>query len=551
MVTIIPLNVFMLIVNQKADDRVKSKILETSNTYLESYVADMEKEFVRLKNLQQEYINDKDLLNLSELGELLGSYEWTKAINRLTNRVEILAASSPIIKEVTIYIPLINEEISSRNGLNKLFLEKMERALEVNDQASSMLLASDERLFLSSYHPEIVRKGSLPSFLIQIELSANSLLKTLEQFPMNWSGTAVIAGREFILSDDRSNRATQNSIWTKSLELIPELQDANFLQYRRFSELLAAEFIVNLPKSVIYGETKVFQIWFWVIFFFSLSLIFVFSYSIYRMIQRPLRQLVKAFSQMEYGNFNHFIKNNRRDEFSYLYNRYNETVSNLKIMIDEVYISKIQVQQANLKQLQAQINPHFLYNSFYTLYQMIKQEDEKALIFAKCLGEYFQYITKNAEDEVPLWREIQHAKDYVTIQSVRFYPRIQVDFRFEAEQAKDCLVPRLILQPIIENAFNHGLEDIDSHGELGIHIYADDANVHLIVEDNGRGLTEEEISELNCSLDSKTYGKEVTGMINVHQRLKLKFKQDAGIRLGVSESKGGLRVHMTFPYTNE
>ncbi|PIB49060.1 hypothetical protein AOA60_29080, partial [Pseudomonas sp. 2822-17] len=120
----------------------------------------------------------------------------------------------------------------------------------------------------------------------------------------------------------------------------------------------------------------------------------------------------------EKGGLDQPIEHSKKDEFGFLYDRYNKMMRRLKVLIDQDYKQKMMMQKAELKQLQSQINPHFLYNSFFILNSLAKIEDtERIELFTNMLGEYFRFITKNGESEVPLVDEIKHARTYTEIQS--------------------------------------------------------------------------------------------------------------------------------------
>ena len=129
------------------------------------------------------------------------------------------------------------------------------------------------------------------------------------------------------------------------------------------------------------------------------------------------------------------------------------------------------MQNIELKQLQSQINPHFLYNSFFNIYRLAKDEDyENLTCFTQYLGSYYQYITRSASDEVSLLDEYNHAKTYCNIQQMRFHNRLELKMAPLPEAFAGYRVPRLIMQPIIENAFEHGLKTVEK-SQAGNYIF--------------------------------------------------------------------------------
>lgn len=275
----------------------------------------------------------------------------------------------------------------------------------------------------------------------------------------------------------------------------------------------------------------------------GIMIVMAVSFIIYmkRLIHRPIRILLGAFSDMETGDWSSNIKHEGKDEFGQLYEGFNKMKERISRLIDEVYVQTNLAQRAQLKQLQAQINPHFLYNSFFILSRRIKREDyENALIIAEHLGDYFQFLTRNESDYIPLKKEVEHAKCYADIQAARFVDRIEIEFGSLPESAEGIRVPRLILQPLLENVFEHGLYDKAEEGFVRVSFTESGNSLRIAVEDNGEELSDEDIRRMQELLVKEDNG-EITGIINIHKRLKYYFKGKGGIEIGRSEL-GGLNI---------
>src|SRR5690606_3162253 len=228
--------------------------------------------------------------------------------------------------------------------------------------------------------------------------------------------------------------------------------------------------------------------WFWLFFCVTIIIVALYLYYINRIINKPMVKLVRAFKRIEEGNLELNIRHDREDEFGYIYERFNEMLINLKISIDEVYNQRIHLQNAELKQLQSQINPHFLYNCLFSIIRLIKmQKDDEAVNFTNQLAKYFQFITRNSRDTVLLENEVAHARNYVMLQLARFSDRLSIEFEDLPASLKPYSVPRLIIQPLVENAFVHGLENVLEGGILRVTFLDEPEHDRFIVvvEDNG------------------------------------------------------------------
>ena len=274
----------------------------------------------------------------------------------------------------------------------------------------------------------------------------------------------------------------------------------------------------------------------------------VFFVEIYRLVHRPLVQLINAFREVEKGNFKVQIDNMNSPDFAYLYHAFNEMTKKLNQLIEKDYTQKLLLQKAELKQLQAQINPHFLYNSFFMLQRMIQTENiEDAQNIANALGLYFRYLTRNSMDHVTLAEEYEHAKNYAYIQGLRFTGRIRIDFEQLPDGFESIVVPKLILQPILENAFNYGLANKIKDGICQVCFYPSGDLLRIDIEDNGEELTDQKLRQLTQNLMKvREPGSdlEMSGILNIQRRLIIFSNTHDSLHVSRS-SLGGLKVSIT------
>ena len=235
--------------------------------------------------------------------------------------------------------------------------------------------------------------------------------------------------------------------------------------------------------------------------------------------------------------------------------------------IDELTEEKIQQQeekrQTEMDALQSQINPHFLYNTLESVVWMIESgKREDAVFMVTQLASFFRISLSGGKNIIPLSQEIQHAKNYMNIQKIRFKNKFSVHFDVE-EEVLHCLTVKLILQPILENAIYHGMEGMDGDGEIDVRgkILTEDGLplILLSVEDNGFGMPPEKAEsflnnemEISSFSDQKKRGSGV-GLINVHRRIQLRFGAQYGLKI-ISAPDEGTTVQLRLPpieYTEE
>lgn len=209
--------------------------------------------------------------------------------------------------------------------------------------------------------------------------------------------------------------------------------------------------------------------------------------------------------------------------------------------------------EANYRSLQSQVNPHFLFNSLNSLARLAMLEGaEKTEKLSYALARILRYILKNYKGTVSVAEEIKMLQDYLFIQQVRFFDRLQIDFKID-EDIKNARIPCLALQPLVENAVLHGIEPLEGKGEISIHGWLEKQKVVFEIRDNGVGIPSgklKEISQLN--INSTGCGHTTgLGLVHVHRRLQHYFGADYGLEINSRENEGtSIRVNFTYIHQN-
>lgn len=557
-----PLYAIGLKMNEYGSSNVKNEIANSLTSRVNLYMDMLDADFDRTIRLLQEYVNDEDLLKLSTSSEIMSDIEKTQAVLRLKNRLDLFKKSSQFIDNVSAYIPAIDRTVSA----NANVIASFDRA---EFQALSRMVSLFEapfqlwqnRIFISVPYPDaILNENKQPLFLLSVEVSRQGMASKLGQFTSGGGG-AVLAGNrvnwavsgsaDATIGDDIVSRLEQadhpgeEEAWTVTIG------DEDYMVVQKESSRLDTRLIMFVPLQNVNKPLRNFQAWLLALSAASVIIMLVFSYGIYRIIHRPLKALVRAFRKVEQGNFNFVLDYSLNDEFGYLYKQFNAMIGRLNVLIHQVYEQQYRVRLAELRHLQSQINPHFLYNTYFILYRMARLHDhDNVVLFTKHLGDYFQYIARDGMEEVPLEKEARHVKTYMEIQSVRFAKRIVSRFGELPEGCGEMMIPRLILQPLLENAYHHGLEQKEKDGWVRVTAWRTAEQLVIAVEDNGGGMTEERANQLQLMLRSSDDITESTGLVNVHRRLRIKYGEPGGLRLGVGAGQG-LKVELIIPLKEE
>lgn len=271
----------------------------------------------------------------------------------------------------------------------------------------------------------------------------------------------------------------------------------------------------------------------------------------YRKLLRPVLVLVEAMGKVRLGRLKTRIADPPSNEFGFVYTQFNNMADEIDTLVNEIYVERLNQQQAQLKLLQSQINPHFLYNCLNFIYQMSMGENhEAAANMSLYLSRYFRYATKSDLHYVSLRQELDNIEAYIQIQRLRFSGRITFS-RDIPEALLYTAIPRLTLQPLVENAFVHGIEAGDgSPKHIAVRGCREAGFIRLTVEDDGKGLPPQELERLQQSLATMDHEDFGCGLNNTHWRLVLRFGPNAGLQLELRQPSG-LAVHILIPAEEE
>jgi len=264
----------------------------------------------------------------------------------------------------------------------------------------------------------------------------------------------------------------------------------------------------------------------------------------------PIKQLIRYANQVRSGNLQPTIRLNRTDEFGTLAWQFQSMVDTINRLIVNEYHVKLAHQQNQINMLQSQINPHFLNNALQSIGSIaLDANAPKVYKLIASLGKMMAYSMHSQDRLVPLQEELDHVRHYLALQQQRFEE--QFSYRIEAEdEALKIRVPKMTLQPIVENYFKHN-EHI-RNGRLSVSIRLSDGRLRMCIEDNGAGMNDEQLAEILPQLQRPPNGgnpEERIGLFNVLTRLRYYFGDETNIR--IERLNQGLSVCLVIPYRKE
>lgn len=327
----------------------------------------------------------------------------------------------------------------------------------------------------------------------------------------------------------------------KSGSVLIDNNRKEFVSYS-FSQNIGWSFFTAAPyEDLRVGIQQIRTAIIWTIFISLVFAYFVGFYSISKSIVRPIHRLRSFMKEVEIGHLNGRVKVESDDEIGQLTAGFNKTVERLSNLLEEVYISKLKEAEmtlnkteTELKMLQSQINPHFLYNSLETIRGMALEEGKENIAnMSSSLGKLLRYNLRNSIPTVNLREEIKFCEMYLQIQMFRFEDRF--DYIFDIpDYLMDFEVVKFSLQPIVENCFMHSIGENSKKITITITAQLLSESLFVIrITDTGVGIKEDVLKVLTEKLrkNSATLGGQHIGIMNVHQRIRYVFGSEYGITI--------------------
>lgn len=265
----------------------------------------------------------------------------------------------------------------------------------------------------------------------------------------------------------------------------------------------------------------------------------------------PLKYMIDTMMEIKKGNTSLRMTNLKNDEIGKLGEAFNDMLNQIESLIAKEYHLKLQANHAEYKALQAQVNPHFLYNTLDTMSSIAAaQQCSSVSGLCKALSNIFRYSIDMKEPLSTIEKEIMHIKNYMYVMNVRMKDSIELDIDVDSELLKEE-VPRISIQPLVENSILHGLKDKEGTKKIIIKITTEDNDIVISVIDNGVGMDADKINQQlrHMKLENLEEGQSI-GLNNINSRVKLLYGEKYGIRVWSERGKGST-VHLHIPRKGE
>ena len=525
------------------------------NTTEENVVTSSEQAVLQVKNTVENYTEDMEILmemiqkNISRGKENTDTY----LKNLISIRKDIVA--------ITTYDEQGNllKAWSDRGKLKENIVENLSFNPNVPKEKEEMLNVTKphvESLF-EDYYPwvvtisEYMKNSEGDTIQVALDIQFSQIANYMDDVGIGQHGYCYIADKkgdiiyhpqqQLIysgLKEEEYNYLKDGSHVEK--DAIYSVRSLDNCEWKIIGVCYIDEMITNKVNHIM----KTLSVIFLIVVLLTVLIIRFFS----KLFSNPARELANAMQEFEKDTNNFEFKSiEGTAEITSLTESFEHMVVQIKELVEKVRQEEITLRKTELKALQAQINPHFLYNTLDAIAWLCEEERHKdAVEMVNSLAKLFRISISRGHELITIEKEMQHAKSYLKIQNFRYKNQFTYSFDVD-EECLNYLCNKITLQPIIENAIYHGIDRMVDEGKINIGIHQKGDKIIFTVEDNGVGMTEEQCEEI---LHKDAGDRVGIGIKNVNDRIKIYFGEEYGLTIQ-SELDEGTRVTISMPKITE
>lgn len=400
-----------------------------------------------------------------------------------------------------------------------------------------------------------------PLACLSINLHCTYFAETFQSLSKQTGGNLLVyMGNQLISSTDEIKVDFSDTVFKKAKN--PEKKysgsfqlknpNASYLAVYHYMEEYDMTFIYLLQDSVYLGNIT--QIMPNVILLCIILLVLLFILCIYisNMFYTPIKPLLKVMEDVQNNRMQTRITHKRNDEYQKIYTGFNNMMDEVNSLIDRLVISTSLQKDSQIKLLQAQMNPHFIYNTLESIYSLAKIHGEEEIAnVIESLSSFYRFSLSGGASEITLRQAVSMTEHYLNIQNFRFDNTITCEIRLEPGLA-DYPVPKFAIQAIVENSIYHGIEPSNHPGYLTIDAYSQDENIIIKIKDNGIGIKNQELEALKRSIETPFASQlqqqeaENFALRNLNQQIKLHYGDSYGLTIESAQNTG-TSITITLP----
>jgi two-component system sensor histidine kinase YesM len=572
-----PLIVVQVITSLISNDAVKNVVVSSTVTEVQANLSNLEKTFCNIEDICDNIINDASFQKRMRADYSTQEERFSEDLQGSMGLISIVGTR----KEIS-GLYLLGENLlcckSNTNSFRKGDYRNdiwFENALHNNESVwygfnnGSLVTKTTGSRFISFCTPYVDKASGENNGVIMVDIDENVITSIINQ---------EILDIGFFLLLDKNNEImykTENNVQTDAL-LDHVLSNINSGMDNKGYYAEAATTIVDQKALVVFqrsvathwtlvgvvpskyiNQTLQYILLITVVTVLLMSILALFASSMLaRNFTEPIIEMKTAMKSVEEGDLSVVLSPRGSDELADLANSFNHMVVHIRRLINSVYEKQVLLRKSEYKALQAQINPHFLYNSLDSIVWLLRMKRiQDAITILQSLTVLFRISLSKGYELIPIRSEIRHLESYLTIQSMRYNRKFSYTMKID-NNLLEYLTPKLVLQPLVENSIYHGLSSERPHIQIDISLCDLGEAIVFQVADNGVGISVEKLNQLIKDIDIKfpiTVEHDSTsggyGLRNVNGRIKTYFDDDYGLTIQ-SELHVGTTVMLTIPKTS-
>ncbi|MDF2684523.1 MAG: two-component sensor histidine kinase [Brevibacillus sp.] len=569
----IPLSLQGMITYSKFSTSTEERTSEYTAQIVHQINRNLDRNMEEMKRLSLMPLYDNSVLSiLRELHSNTQTPPYLSAEKRqkMTLFISSLSYSRPEVKGI---------QIMSQNGMifSNLDPSTMKAQVNLREEAwySRVIAGNGASVIIPQHRPgyyvdssedmyfsvaRLLREPNtnLPLGIIKIDMKMEMIDQILANMPFTKEGSLIIVNQQNeLFFEKRENENTPGYVTllqeTKGLsqdlreEKTMRMQGQRFLLIDNESASTGLKVISIIPVESLLKDSNALRSF--TIFIAAIFLVVAgglasyFAYSL----SKPLVQLKEKMLQVEQGHFHERVPVVSEDEIGKLSEQFNHMVEEINRLVNEVYVISLREREAELAALQSQIHPHFIYNTLEAINMMaIRAGNYDVSDMVSSLGKLMRYTVERGDGFVQLSQELESLASYVRIQQTRLGDRIQVEMEVD-ESVLDTPIPKLLLQPFVENAIYHGIERQEHGGTIWLKVARDGQDLQISVRDNGKGMSEQELTRLRAIVRIPFHQNEVTNshrtgtaLRNIYQRITLLYGEGYNLLMDSQAGHGSI-----------
>lgn len=557
-------NVFLSrVVQSKANDYIIQNLKQT-NSKIETYIDSiriMSNGITSNQEIREILIHNNSLAQITP-----AKYQISYADNlMITDEISKLTLAYDNINSVQIYTPHYTYSYNFGGDFeNYSNIINLKEGEAIKDSRGELLLMPSRKEFIDKYFAtdipvfSAVRKiynykiGRELGYLF-INIHETALREIIENVEIGTSGVVQLFDSDGFFISAANPAIIGTRIDSEILDRIEDMGnggyfiiDDDLIAFQK-SDVTKWGVITRLPVKDVAGELNLLQMTNFLIGVVGLLVVIITSFILSKELTKPLQFLVKSMEKVRGGDLSSRVRVKSNDEIGHLSKVYNHMTEELQKLIRQNYEEQLSKKEAQLQAIQAQINPHFMYNTLDTIYWMLVLEgQDKASELVISLSDIMRYSISSKDGSiVTLNQELQILNGYRIIQSARFENKLAWSI-FVPDEMLNLYVPKMMIQPIVENAILHGMDSQKPSLTIAVEAFIEDETFVIQVIDDGKGMSEEQVKTLLTDNISKNQGHTGFGLPGVNRRIKIRFGDEYGLRI-FSRLGEGTKVQMRLP----